>query len=274
MELPFGDGIRISHWNPGATAPLEIPVCVVCNTQDEIIDANIRANSRLSKQWQRLVPAHDGVAILCGSGPSLADGIHEIEQWEHRATLFALNGAANFLSANDILPDYQVLLDARSQTADLIGPAKAHLFASQVSPVCFERVPDAKLWHMQVSGIDELIPPYEESYCLIGGAASVGNTATCLAYAMGFRDLHCYGYDSSHRDGRGHAFPQPMNDHDPHAFVDWNGKRYISSVTMRLQAEKFITTSAALKEAGCAITVHGTGLLPDIYNSLQSFALN
>lgn len=267
MRLPLHN-VQITHWNEGASFPLIIPVHVVCNTPDEIIDENIRRNSRLAKVWQKVIPQHDGIAILCGSGPSLGDTLDQIREWVAvGGKVFAMNGAAKFLSDHGIFPDYQVMIDAREQTADLIGPAREHLFASQVSPECFARVPDAKLWHLQVKGIDGLLPEYRDDYCLIGGAASVGNTATCLAYAMGYRRLEIFGYDSSHRDGKGHAFRQPMNDGDPCAEVDFNGKTYICSMTMRLQAEKFMETSKALRDSGCVINVHGSGLLPDVYNS-------
>jgi len=267
MQLPYHN-TQLKHWNPGATMALTLPVLLVCNTSDEDIYNNIRANSRLDKQWVRYVEPHDGVAVLCGSGPSLAGSIAEIGGLQaNGGKVFAMNGAAKFLDDHGILPDYQVMIDARVQTADLVGPAKEHLFASQVHPECFRRVPDAQLWHLQVETIDDLLPPYDKGYCLIGGAASVGNTATCLAYAMGYRNLQIYGYDSSHQDGHGHAFHQKMNDGDPCAFVDFNGKTYLASLTMKLQAERFQETSSALIEAGCHIEVHGSGLLPDIFNT-------
>lgn len=247
--------------------PLILPVHLICNTSDKQIFNNIRRNSRLKKEWVKLEKEHDGIAILCGSGPSLADTLDEIkEKKKAGGKIFAMNGAALFLAENGIFPDYQVIIDARPQTADLIGPAREHLFASQVDPLCFERVPSARLWHLQVGGIEALFPEYNADYCLIGGAASVGNTATCLAYAMGYRNLQIYGYDSSHRDDMGHAFRQPMNDGDPCAIVEFNGKQYTASLTMKLQAEKFQETASALKAAGCHIEVHGSGLLPDIFN--------
>lgn len=266
MRLPFHN-TQIKHWNPGCAEPLILPVHLICNTPDEQIHENIRANARLPKVWQRVIAAHEGVAVLCGSGPSLAETLGEIRALtDSGATLFALNGAARYLAGHGLTPDYQVIVDARPQTADLIGPARRHLFASQVSPACFDREPDAGIWHLQVEGIDELLPAYEHDYCLIGGAASVGNTATCLAYAMGFRTLHCFGYDSSHREGRGHAFPQPMNDGDPCAWVTYGGVEYLASFTMKLQAERFQDIARALKACGCTIHVHGSGLLPAIYN--------
>lgn len=268
MQLPYSN-TKITHWNPGAEMPLILPVHLICNTSDEVIYNNIRANSAIpGKKWIRLEEAHDGVAVLCGSGPSLADTLDEIRELAAKgAKVFAMNGAAAFLAGNGVMPDYQVMIDARFETADLIGPAKEHLFASQVDPECFRRVPDARLWHLQVGNIENEFPEYNDDYCLIGGAASVGNTATCLAYAMGYRNLQIYGYDSSHRNGKGHAFRQPLNDGDPCASVRFNGNDYIASLTMKLQAEKFQETSKALMDMGCHIEVHGSGLLPDMFNA-------
>lgn len=268
MHLPYAN-VTLRHYNPGAQDPLILPVHVICNTDDEQLYENVRVNSRARGNWQRLEPAHEGVAILCGSGPSLADTLDEIRAHQAAgARIFAMNGAARFLWDHAIHADYQVILDARLETANLVGPAKAHLFASQVHPETFRRAPASRLWHLQVGEIDKLLPPdYQRSYCLIGGAASVGNTATCLVYAMGYREMHCYGYDSSHRGDAGHAFHQKMNDGDPCAVVTFGGREYTCSLTMKLQAEKFIETSRALRQMGVQIEVHGSGLLPDMYRA-------
>lgn len=267
MQLPFHN-TEIRHMNPGQTEPLVFPVHLLCNTSDEDIYANIRENSAARGGWVKCEEAHGGIAVICGSGPSLADTLPDILSMRRAgAVVFALNGAAAFLADNGITPDYQILIDARECTADLIGPARNHLFASQVHPECFRRQPGAQLWHLQVGTIESLFPDYEDGYALIGGAASVGNTATCLAYAMGFRKVHCFGYDSSHRGDAGHAFPQPMNNGDPCAIVEYDGKSYVASLTMKLQAERFIETARALNEAGCDVEVHGDGLLPHIWRN-------
>lgn len=267
MQLPYSN-LQLKHQNPGAENALILPVHVICNTSDEEIFSNIRINSRRPGKWVASEEAHNGIAVLCGGGPSLADTLQEVRSWmEQGATIFAMNGVAKYLNDNGILADYQVIIDARQETAQLVGPAYSHLFASQVHPACFEKMPTAKVWHLQVEGIDDVLPDYEDAYCLIGGAASVGNTATCLAYALGYRTLHIYGYDSSHREGKGHAYSQPMNDGDPCASVVFNGKHYIASLTMKLQAEKFQDTARALQSLGCQIHVHGSGLLPDMWNT-------
>lgn len=272
MLLPFSN-LQARHWNPGASMPLVLPLIVVCNTTDEMIHRNIRENARSQKDWLRVSEPHGRIAVLCGSGPSLADTLDDIRrQREEGADVFAMNGAARFLADNGILADYQVMCDARLATADLIGPAKAHLFASQVDPECFRRMPKAQLWHLHAEGIDDHLPSdYPDDYALLGGGASVGNTSMCLAYAMGFRQIDAYGFDSSHRDGESHAFRQPLNDDEGCTWVKWNGKEYLISLGMKMQAEKFQTTARALQYAGMTIRVHGTGLVPDMWNTKFEF---
>jgi hypothetical protein len=266
MLLPYAN-LTIKHQNPGASMPLILPVHLICNTADEDIHENIRVNSRGPNPWQQLIPEHDGVAVICGSGPSLADTLEDIRAHQAQGhKIFALNGAAKYLHDQGILADYQVILDARAETAQLVGPALHYLFASQVHPETLARATYATLWHLDV-GREDLLPEGRGSYCVIGGAASVGNTSTCLAYAMGYRNLQIYGLDSSHRGQAGHAFRQPMNDGDPCAVVLFNGKEYTCSLTMKLQAEKFQDTSRSLRQMGCRIDVHGSGLLPDMYNA-------
>lgn len=265
MNLPYAN-MRLKHWNPGAQHPLILPVHLICNTSDDEIYANIRANSRSHGGWLNETPAHGGKAIICGSGPSIRDSLEEIRAMraEPGAMIFALNGCARFLHENGIMPDYQVIIDARRETADLIGPAYWHLLASQCHPECFARAENPILYHLQVTGIDDCLPDYPHPFTLVGGAASVGNTTGPLAYAMGFRDLHYFGLDSSNKSDETHAFRQPMNDGDPMATVAFKGKEYTASLTMKLQAEQFMITRRALQEAGCKVTMHGYGLLPDM----------
>lgn len=267
MELPYSN-LQVKHWNPGAEFPLILPVHVICNTPDEVLYENIRTNSRRPGRWFFQQAANDLDAIICGSGPSIADHIDEIkERVRAGGVLIALNGAARFLSSHSLMPDFQVILDAQRDTADLIGPARIHLLASQCHPETFDRVGGAILWHLQIEGIDDLLPDYQGDYTLIGAASSVGVTALPLVYAMGYRTLHCYGYDSSNKGEESHALHQPMNDGEPMASVAFGGKDYRCSLTMKLQAERFPLTARLLEREGCSIHVHGYGLLPDIWNA-------
>lgn len=261
--------IEITEKNPDATMPLTVGAFVTCNTPDDVIVANIRANAQKRPDgWIKREPAHDLVAIMCGGGPSLADNLEKIGAEQiGGGRIFALNGAAQFLVKNGIVPDYQVIMDAQPATVGLIEPRAAnHLFASMADPALFDAVP-ATLWHSIMPGMGTETFPWEGDYALIGGSYTVGNTAMGLVYAMGYRTMECYGYDSSHRDTQSHAYQQPMNDDDPLTTVEFGGKKYLCSLTMRLQAKWFVERAKALRVQGCKINVYGDGLLPAIFNA-------
>ncbi|TXH52540.1 MAG: DUF115 domain-containing protein [Desulfurellales bacterium] len=263
------------HRNEGTTEDLVIPVTLICNTDDEVLISNIRANSRLDRKWIGTTKAHEGIAVICGGGPSLEEDLGLIDALHAQgATIFALNGAAGYLASKGIWADYQVIVDAREQTKDLIGPAKEHLFGSQVHPVLFKRVPEASLFHVNSyadhNDFVDLLPEHDGEYILVGSHGSVGNVALALAYGMGYRDLRCFGYDSSHRQNEGHAYAQPMNDLEPITKTEFGGKTYISTFTMKGQANVFPRLAKDLIDLGCKITVHGSGLLPDMWNSDQA----
>jgi hypothetical protein len=106
---------------------------------------------------------------MCGSGPSLADHLDQIKELQAQGNIvYAMNGSAKFLHENGVFPDVQIIVDARVKTADLVYPkAGKHLFASQVDPLCFERAPNAILWHQEIGEITEILPPHDEDYALL-----------------------------------------------------------------------------------------------------------
>lgn len=243
---------------------------IVCNTDDDRIKANILANSQ-NREWLALSPPHEGRALLVGSGPSLASKLDYLRyRINHGGVVFALNNAASYLFTQGIMPDYQVILDARPETASLIGPARKHLFGSQVHPSLFEKVPTAELFHPAYAEMDEWIKPieYGKGYAMVGGGTTVGLTAMCLAFTMGYRNLHLFGYDSCHSvDDKAHVVHQAINDAEPWGTFEWNGKTYKGSLSMIRQAELFGPLSSNLIDMGCHITVDGSGLIFDIVNA-------
>lgn len=268
--------------NPHAKDPLVIPIVVVCNTPDEVLARNVERNSSLNFPWLKASEPHDGVAVMIGGGPSAADHIEDIKELQQAgATVFAMNGASKWARSHHIEVDYQVMSDAKHETHTLVDPhAMAHLFASQCDTVTVlaavrgGRVPT--IWHLETGEVEKSFKEIWKArnpelrrggYVLIGGGATTGNSALCVAYAMGFRALHVFGYDSCHRNGESHAYRQAMNDLIPTVEVEWAGKTYTASVAMKAQAEKFQITAQALRQEGCSIRVYGEGLLQQMYNA-------
>lgn len=271
MAAPKYEIVQKQIQNPHASAPLFIPILVLCNTLDEDLERNIRANTARDLRWLAAKPEHKGVAVLVGGGPSLRDQVEEIRFLQQQgATVFAINAASAWLNARHIAVDYQVIADAKDETASLVDPlARAHLFASQVSTKTMEAAPAPIVWHLAIDDVEEYFPPQRRvrgGYALIGGGHT-GNSALCVAYAMGFRDLHIFGYDSSHRDDESHAYRQSMNDFIPTVEVEWAGRSFTSSVAMKGQAEKFRLTAQALREAGVTLSVYGDGLLQHMHRA-------
>lgn len=259
--------LTMRYKNPHATSELVIPVHLVCNTPDDILVANIKENAKAPRAWLGCEPLKSVPAIFCGSGPSLADGLAEIDDIRAQGGIvFATNGAANFLASKGIVVDYQVICDAREATGDLIGPAKNHLFASQVHPSLFEKKPDAILYHIDIGPVIDMQTLWttrKTDYVIVGSNGSVGNVALTLAYAMGYREFHVFGFDSSFRDNESHAMAQPMNALEPVCDVEYGGKKYHMTFTMKSAADVFPRLADDLTQLGCEFHIYGKGYLQD-----------
>jgi SAM-dependent methyltransferase len=235
------------------------------NVSDDVLFGNIFNNARLPLKWVKELSNHDDHAVIVGGGESVKDWIEEIK-WRQSIgqTVFALNNAAKFLESHGIIPDHQILLDARESNISFVNHANHHYIASQCHPSLFETAENVTLWHQHypdnMERFDASLPEYDDDYALIGGGTTVGLSALSLCYTLGYRTLHLYGYDSSYNENL-HAYPQS----DPQAVnceVTVAGKKFKSTLAMAQQAELFPKMSDLLLDLGCLITIRGEGLLP------------
>lgn len=276
MAEPRTDIVQMAYQNPHASAPLHIPVAVVCNTSDADLERNVRANSARDLDWIACSDPRGGVAVLVGGGASVEDHIDDIRALaENGAFIFAMNAASSYLNEHGIRVDAQVIADAKPETAQLVDlNAARHMFASQCHEATFERALDngrrPKVWHLEIGQVEDWFPEdrlKKGGYALIGGGAAVGNAGICLAFALGYREFHVFGYDSCHKDGRSHAYDQPMNKFMPCTDVTWAGRTFTASLAMKAQAEKFQITGQAIEQAGGRIHLYGDGLLQTMWNT-------
>lgn len=261
-----------TYRNPHASRDLVFSVAVMCNTPLEDRERNVRINSQRDLNWVAVKPPHERTAVLCGGGPSLVDHLDEIRALQAAgADVFTMNGSSQFLRQHGIIADAQVLADAKPETAELYDPeARHHYIASQCDPAMFEQGGSDEVWHLYLDeDVERLFPPERKAqggYALIGGITSVGHCAMCLTWALGYRHFEVFGYDSSNRGVKKHAYDQPMNLFIPNLQVKWAGKTYETSVAMRAQAERMTMTIRQLREQDCEVNVHGDGLLPAMIN--------
>ena len=262
----------MEYQNPHAQKPLFIPVLVINNTPDEIIERNIRINSAKPLEWLKAHDPHDGVAVIVGGGPSINEELDNIRKLvESGATVFAMNAASQWLRERGIAVDYQCIIDAKEETAMLVDPdAMNHLIGSQVDPKTMDAINSPIVWHLEIGEVEKFFPEDRRKkggYVLLGGGAAVGNSSMCAAYALGFRELHIFGMDSCHKEGESHAYPQDINRFIPTTEVSWGGRKFTASVAMKSQAERFQITARGLKDMGCQLHVYGDGLLQTMYHT-------
>jgi hypothetical protein len=257
----------LSFRNPQATCDLKIPVVIIPELNDEQSKANCQENVKRDLPWLCEKPAHGGVALVCGSAPSLADSFDEIREFQAKgATVFACNAAAKYLYNQWVEVDYQSIMDGSLVTLPVIDPdAKCHLLASILPGVFLDRCPNAILWHPYIKPVIDVVEELERDFSYIGGGISVSLFTICIAHTLGYREIHCFGMDSSFQDGHFH-----IDDCSPvgefRVTVSLNGKLYETTYDMKAQADVFMRLAAELKASGTQLHVHGRGLLPDAFN--------
>ena len=257
--------------NPGATSDLSIPVKVVPELNDEQSSTNCSENLKRDIPWLKLSPAHDGVAILCGSAPSLQNYYTEIHRLQTEgARVFACNAAAKHLDTHGIAVDYQVILDGSLLTLPaLFEGARCHLLASILPAPFFEKVPNPVLWHPDIKPVIEVVDGLDREFAYIGGGISVSIFALSIIHTMGYRKIVCFGLDSSFDGDSFHVGnSSPVGEFV--VVVEHNGKTYRTTYDMKMQVSTFLAYERALKDAGTDIQVNGSGLLPDAWRHAVS----
>lgn len=258
-------------------------VNTVCNTPLDGILANIKINARREDvKWLRACEEHDRHAVLVGGGPSLKHCLAEIKARQNdpntKQDIFALNGAAKFLLSQGIVPDYLVVVDPREQNIEFVKdfPARAYLLAAQCHPRLFDALEgkDVTTFLMHLDEIaakkDELLPKGTLATPVIG-PITCGLTSMSVAACAGYRKIHLYGYDSSDAEGEAHAYAQGLSTAEAKRLnVFREGKTYSCSFAMFEQASTFPQFARMLADFGAIITVHGTGLLPDIAREMAA----
>lgn len=252
-------------WKVGGSSTLNVTVSP--NTDTRKILANVLANKDRAN-WLVSSPAHEGGAVLVGSGPSLLENIERIRAHQSAGyKVFALNNSAKVLHDRGIKPDFQVMLDARESNVTFVKEQypDTYLIASQCSPLIFDAVEGRQViqWHPFVEGLADMFP--DNPITLIGGGTTIGLSAMALCFAMGYRNLALFGYDSSFRESQTHAIPQDRTPGEMAAFDVFVGdKSFKANAVMAKQAELFPGFAQTLADLDVVIRVYGDGLLPYI----------
>jgi hypothetical protein len=152
---------------------------------------------------------NDLEAVLVGSGPSVKDEINNLKSKRKNPKFFffGIKGGHDFLLENGIEPHFGLAVDPleKIHKENILRKAKdcKYFIASQCHPTLFDTLKNrgetVVIWHLLTDNLmkwsQELDSPIHQHYMIPGGSTS-GLRAIVLAYAMGFRKFHLYGYDS------------------------------------------------------------------------------
>lgn len=248
------DGLRPLKFLPG------------CNTPAEVVRSQFIQNVERDLPWlEQAQTLKDGPLAIVAGGPSLAHRWPEIHSLN--ADVMALNNAYSFLLDRHITPDYFMLLDARQDNVEFLRKTSDthHFIAAQCHPDVFDALLGEKvtLYLTTLPYARELTAHIAKPKALVAGTVgTVGMKALCLAYALGYRELHLFGYDSSYADGAHHAFEQTLNDESKtiDAWVD--GQRFVTTPTLAHQVDEFCGfVGGMVKHYGMTVELHCDGLL-------------
>lgn len=257
-----------TYKNPSASKDLIVPIHLVgCLSEADML-INLEENIRHDVPWLDQSPEHDCVAIICGAAPSLNDSLSLINEMQsENGVVFGCNSAAQVLSGNGISVDYQNIIEPHDIVLEkFCAAAKTHLIGSIAPPDLFRKANHPILWHPVLDFVQNRMIDSRRKFSYIGGGVSIGVYSLCLAYTMGFREIHVFGMDSSFKDGEFYANGDGLGIGYLLVDVEHNGKTYKTTYDMKQQVVAFIQFKYLLNEAGCKVFVHGDGLLHDIVN--------
>lgn len=257
------DGWVKDVWKIGGMSATEITFIGSNVSQEKLVEHIVSAQAR-NAAWIETIPAHPIPAVIVAGGPSLKRSIGTIKRMQRDgAHIFALNNAVSFLLEREIVPDFHVLLDAWEETIPYIrtdAPMRRY-YASQCDPRVLDMAGEELiLWNPHIIDLETAIPDLREP--TVKGGSTVGTRVLWLTHTLGYRTLHLFGMDSSYENGEGHAYSQV--DYKNTIQVKFGSKDYLSAAPLVGQVQEFKRILPALVDAGCVVTVHGDGLLPDV----------
>lgn len=193
---------------PENLAPLV--VLAKCVADFPTIRGNVDYCSKLGLKFFIPTPdPHNLEAVLVGSGPSVRDEVNSLKSKRKNPNLmfFGIKGGHDFLLEHGIEPHFGVAVDPleKIHRENFLKKARdcKYFIASQCHPTLFDtltaRNEQVIIWHLLTDNLmkwaGEKGSPIYQHYMIPGGSTS-GLRCLVLAYAMGFRKFHLYGYDS------------------------------------------------------------------------------
>lgn len=243
-----------------------------CVMSDEVLYAHMDEAIKLGLE-EIATPSGkvDGMILLVGSGPSVANQLETIKQMQAAGSpVVAIKDAHDWLIENGIQPDYAIAIDPQEHRWNcfrLQSERTVYMIASQCHPAMFEHLKDraVKIWHPYIAN-GQKHPPKK---MVIGGGSTSGLRAISLFYVLGWRHFCLFGFDSSLNGDKLRVNGDAVKPGDQISEIklEQDGQVYFSTAAMALQAEQFQSYYQMIPDA--VFYAFGDGLLQAVMRQRQ-----
>lgn len=215
-------------------------------------------------------------ASLVGSGPSIRETYKELT-----GDVFAINSSIAFLLSVGVVPKFAMMWDAAEIVEKFAVPHPdiTYLVGSRCHPKVFERLKDCKVivWHAggdhdiyEVMQRPDVAEKQGISEPLINGGSAGITRGIYVVNALGYRDIHLFGADSSYLGDATHVTGSLVPEKDMLISVGFNPGRVFRTTPewcAQVQEYQSIFTLFTHKDF-CKLSVHGEGMLPYMHELL------
>ena len=243
-----------------------------CATQEEM-NANVTATmARGYTRINEFLSTCSGTCSIVGSGPTIKETYKEL-----KGEVIAINSATRFLLENGVVPRWAMIWDASPlcESFAIPHPDITYLVGARCHPSVFEKLSACKVvvWH---AGGDHNIADFLAEHNILepminGGSAGV-TRAMYLACALGYRDLHLFGADSSYaEDGNTHVAGSLVPEKDMRVWIG-NGplsRAFRTTPEWCAQLEEYKLIYPLFKSIGLTMEVYGESMMGHMHSLLK-----
>jgi Protein of unknown function DUF115 len=228
------------------------------------------------------LPAHNGKAVIVGSGPSLSLSINQIRDHVGKSMVWTLNAAHQYLVSRGITPNAHVLFeDDVFLVEESLGgtPCKdtTYYICSHCHPNLFDQLGNYRkiLWHANFEPQDyqDTIARLFPGQFMVGVGFVTFFRTLSICIILGFRDFEFYGIDCSFEPGGSdHVEGYAIADKEDKLNIYWeDGKTkelrsFRSNGSLSFMAHEFLEFCAQYHH-DLKIKIHGNSLLRHIHMS-------
>lgn len=244
-----------------------------CASQGEM-NGNVKAT--IDRGYVRLneyLDKFSGTVSICGSGPSLADTCTALE-----GDVIAINNSLSYLLGRGIVPKFAMFWDAAEVVAKFAIPHPdiTYLVGARCHPSVFARLEGCKqiVWHAGGDyNIADFLVEHNINEPMINGGSAGVTRCMYLAFALGYRNFHLHGADSSYSDeGKTHVNESVVPEKDFRVWVgNHQGNRQFRTTPEWCgQVEEIKLIYPWFSQIlGVSVKAHGEGLFPYIVRIMQ-----